>query len=598
MVLDGDRARGLDGGVRPASGAEAAIDGRAAGLAGMTRESLASISWRRALEVLLAGALLGSLALGGCASSAATRSSATPAAATPTATLAPTAASQALAKTATPSSAARQDAGAADARATQTIGPTSTPLPSPSAEHRSPQLGGTPLAEVRQLTVEEYPVVAKDVDSPTRLEYSKRIDPAILEKRKAWREAGLVARIPEANRTLGRFGYRLASKERPGCPVCVSYDLYQGDVPVESGLSAVWPVAVNASGTDFALVVEGNRGAFLVQKGTVSQWDQLRSAFTRPVFVGDDLVTVETDDHLHFAVKRGGKIVYTASLPGLRVDNPIKGLWSWQNHWVLEVDGQVLVDGKSLNQDLGYEKVFGWRLLGGQPLYFFVKAGRVGVSYAGKALPHQYDEVIHYRCCEPAAFNVAGNESMVWFHALRGETWHYVEAGAYDEQPATASEQVARPRTAVPTATLSSGRPTSALSEGVPALSQGTFEEAQKAVGVKLALPRYLPAGATREEPVRYCVAEGRGMVSVAYRVGLRYVAVEYIREPADRMVVRDGRPVRVGRFTAVLYTQPREPSDPLPPISEVSWRDGEVKVRVTGDLPPEELLKVAESLY
>mgnify|MGYP001143051209 FL=1 len=29
-------------------------------------------------------------------------------------------------------------------------------------------------------------------------------------------------------------------------------------------------------------------------------------------------------------------------------------------------------------------------------------------------------------------FNVSGNETMVWFYALRDGVWHYVEAGVYE----------------------------------------------------------------------------------------------------------------------------------------------------------------------
>ena len=55
----------------------------------------------------------------------------------------------------------------------------------------------------------------------------------------------------------------------------------------------------------------------------------------------------------------------------------------------------------------------------------------IDVSSRGEALPYQYDEVVHYDCCEAAAFNVAGNERMVWFHALRDGIWYYVEMGVY-----------------------------------------------------------------------------------------------------------------------------------------------------------------------
>ena len=98
---------------------------------------------------------------------------------------------------------------------------------------------------------------------------------------------------------------------------------------------------------------------------------------------------------------------------------------------MLEVDGTVLIDGLNLNEENGYDEVFGWRLIDGDPFYFFRKGKTIGVSYAGQTLPYSYDEVIHYQCCEPAAFNVGGNDTMVWFHALRGETYYYVEMGRY-----------------------------------------------------------------------------------------------------------------------------------------------------------------------
>ena len=51
---------------------------------------------------------------------------------------------------------------------------------------------------------------------------------------------------------------------------------------------------------------------------------------------------------------------------------------------------------------------------------------------AGSSLRHRVLDV-EWRsgCCEPAAFNVAGNETMVWFHALRDGVWYYVEMGVY-----------------------------------------------------------------------------------------------------------------------------------------------------------------------
>jgi hypothetical protein len=206
---------------------------------------------------------------------------------------------------------------------------------------------------------------------------------------------------------------------------------------VLDNLQSFWPAAVSASGGDFALVVDDERGrASLVRRGGVTPWDAGIHAYARPVFVGDALVTVERADPDRldrYVVKREGEVVFSLDRPEQRIDEPVKSLWSWQGHWVLEFAGQVFVDGSSLGEQLGYAEVFDWRLVAGQPFYFFRQADRIGVSYAGQVLVSQYDEVVHYRCCEPAAFNVQGNDAMVWFHARRGDTWLYVEAGVFSD---------------------------------------------------------------------------------------------------------------------------------------------------------------------
>ncbi len=300
-----------------------------------------------------------------------------------------------------------------------------TPEPTPTA---TPELASTPSS----LVVEEYPIVAEGVDTPRHFEYMERISPTILDRRRAWREPSAEEFLEPYNAALEPFGYRLVAKEKPDWAYPF-YDLYQGDRLVEGDLYAIWPVTVASSGHDFALLVEKLNGpTLLVRLDSSERWDQSRHEFIPPVFVGDDLVIIETDEqHQQYGVRRGDETLYSFTVPGPRVDSPVKGLWSWMGHWVLEVDGEVLVDGQSLNQKLGYDEIFGWRLLSGQPLYLFRKDNRISVSYAGQVLPYQYDEVIHYQCCEPAAFNVAGDEVIIWFHALRDGMWYYVEMGVY-----------------------------------------------------------------------------------------------------------------------------------------------------------------------
>lgn len=142
----------------------------------------------------------------------------------------------------------------------------------------------------------------------------------------------------------------------------------------------------------------------------------------------------ESGNWFSFTVLQDGIPVYTHTLstdyaPSF---NPV--LQEWQGQWVLETAGQVIINGDSLNEQLGYDEIFNWTILHGKPFYFYEQDGCVYVSYDGQTLPGvSYDEIIHDRCCEPAIFNVTTCADMVAFYARRGDTWYYVEIGVYGE---------------------------------------------------------------------------------------------------------------------------------------------------------------------
>ncbi|HYF92863.1 MAG TPA: hypothetical protein VD969_11520 [Symbiobacteriaceae bacterium] len=152
-----------------------------------------------------------------------------------------------------------------------------------------------------------------------------------------------------------------------------------------------------------------------------------------PVFVGNDFVELSTlgEDRERYVILQNGKEVFRGETGSWGVELPVKGLWAWNGTCALEVMGDVIVGGKSLRKETGYSEIFNWQLIDGKPFYFFAKGGKVGISYDGQPAGAAYDEVVHYKCCEPAAFNPAGNDSMVWFYARRGELWHFVEAGVF-----------------------------------------------------------------------------------------------------------------------------------------------------------------------
>ncbi len=129
---------------------------------------------------------------------------------------------------------------------------------------------------------------------------------------------------------------------------------------------------------------------------------------------------------------RAGQVVYTVIPDGPFVEPPTKGLWSWDGHWVLELENDIIIDGQSLSAQAGYEAAFGWQLIGGQPFYFFQQGGQIAMSYACTTIePYRFSEVIHNQCCEGSMFNLSGNAFMVWFYAQKDGMWDYVEAGLY-----------------------------------------------------------------------------------------------------------------------------------------------------------------------
>ena len=95
----------------------------------------------------------------------------------------------------------------------------------------------------------------------------------------------------------------------------------------------------------------------------------------------------------------------------------------WHDHPV--------IDGCPAGADQGYAGAFGCRLVAGKSVGLLIRDGQPCLTWAGEELPYACDEVIHAACCEPAAFNLAANGTMVWFRARRDGWWWYVDAGVY-----------------------------------------------------------------------------------------------------------------------------------------------------------------------
>jgi WD40 repeat protein len=296
-----------------------------------------------------------------------------------------------------------------------------------------------PSAQFPALTVDEHAIVAAEVDGPGHFEYTDRLGADLQARIEGLRAFAAGQALARTNAALAPFGYRLEARFDAEW-TRTFHDLYHNSQaePVLPGLSNVWPVSVNASGTGFILAAENAPNVFplylLVQAGSVEPWDADQNAFLPPAYVGDDLASVTFTGFptLTFQVELNEQAVYSGTAVAQGAYMPLRSFTAWDGHWVLEADDHLIMDGQDLGETLDYEAAFGFSLIQGQPFYFFEQEDKVRMSYGGRTLPFVYDQVFHNQCCERAIHNVETLGDVVLFHALWNGTWHLVEAGVYD----------------------------------------------------------------------------------------------------------------------------------------------------------------------
>jgi len=172
------------------------------------------------------------------------------------------------------------------------------------------------------------------------------------------------------------------------------------------------------------------------------------------VHIGKEVLVVKefyVNGKVGAKLSRNGKLILNISLGDISPVDPIRGLWSHKNHWVLEVahcrnrrveegrytvvytdcDGEIIQDGKSLSKQHDYQETFGFQLMSGKPFYFLKKGGQIGISYDGQEVLLGYSEIPHYECCSYATLNPKVSQNMVSFFAGRGSNWYYVEIGVF-----------------------------------------------------------------------------------------------------------------------------------------------------------------------
>lgn len=147
------------------------------------------------------------------------------------------------------------------------------------------------------------------------------------------------------------------------------------------------------------------------------------------------------------SLKQNDETIFQVDAGHVSPISALRGLWIEDGQWVLEIAyitiidendvnyinavGKVYQDGVCLNEQYGYEEMFGYQLLDGKPFYFYKKDGQIRLFYNNEDLSIWYDEVTHYQCCSGSILNPVAAGNWVGFWGIRNEVWYYTEIGRY-----------------------------------------------------------------------------------------------------------------------------------------------------------------------
>ena len=175
----------------------------------------------------------------------------------------------------------------------------------------------------------------------------------------------------------------------------------------------------------------GVYNAFLVQNDAIIDWSYSHQdpPFAPILYQDEPLWLKVSEDWQHVQVLKSNSesievfysfYVHTEPMYSTKI------FTNWNGHWVWAARDFLIQDGEILNEKLGFQEIFKWRLIDDKPAYLFRKDGRVGFSYDGKILPLEYQNVARYMCCGYAVNNPSIGDNSAYFFAERDGVWYYV----------------------------------------------------------------------------------------------------------------------------------------------------------------------------
>lgn len=168
--------------------------------------------------------------------------------------------------------------------------------------------------------------------------------------------------------------------------------------------------------------------AYLILNDAIHQWSYShQDPGFPPILYQDELLWIRArEDWEHVEIINSDQDVIFSFAIYTEPMHSTKNFLNWNGHWVWVLRDFVIIDGEIINESLGFQEIFYWRLIDDKPSYFFRKDGRVGFSFSGKIYPLDYQNIAVYMCCGYAVNNpqIEGNSAR--FFGERDGVWYYV----------------------------------------------------------------------------------------------------------------------------------------------------------------------------
>jgi hypothetical protein len=99
---------------------------------------------------------------------------------------------------------------------------------------------------------------------------------------------------------------------------------------------------------------------------------------------------------------------------------------TWDEHWVWANKDFLIQDGVILNNEIGVQEIFSWRIIDEQPAFLFRKDGQLGFYFDEKIAALPYQDVVRHMCCGMVVNNPVIFEHEMSFFGFREGLWYYV----------------------------------------------------------------------------------------------------------------------------------------------------------------------------